>query len=208
MNKDLKEREPFNLKLSFLIAIIITVVACLIVLIIGNKGLKTLVFQSHQAQSVDLEDIPMQQFQKLSFPEAHFVGNQPAAAQIGAEAGQTMAKQAGAIGDQQFQIAAGAADVYDFSDVEIRPIPIQKYCIQAEYPESLKKMKVEGTVIIEGVIDTTGLVIAAKVMSSIHPLLDESALKAFKQWRFFPAKQRDKAVKVKLMVPMRFSLEE
>lgn len=203
MNKDLKEREPFNLKLSFLIAITITLLACLTISIVRDKRFKTMVFKATPIQLVDLDDT-LQEFQRQPLSEV-----QQISAQAGAEVGQPVIGEAsGAVSGLEQSYVEASSNAYEFSDVEIRPIPIQKYCISAEYPESMKKEKIEGTVIIEGVIDTTGLVIGARVVSSINPQLDESALKAFGQWRFFPAKQRDKSVKVKLMVPMRFSINQ
>ena len=54
------------------------------------------------------------------------------------------------------------------------------------YPQEAFVKKVEGTVIVEIVIDAEGRVARARVVGSV-PLLDQAALETVRQWRFAPA---------------------
>jgi protein TonB len=69
-------------------------------------------------------------------------------------------------------------------------------------------MAVEGQVMLEVVLDTTGEVEdGARVVESI-PLLDDAAIAAVRQWRFRPARDRDgRPVRVLMEIPVRFVLQ-
>lgn len=73
------------------------------------------------------------------------------------------------------------------------------------YPELAQKADVEGTVVIEVLINTKGMVEATKILKS-HDLFDSAAVTAAKQFRFTPAKQRDRLVKVWVSIPFKFRL--
>lgn len=76
-----------------------------------------------------------------------------------------------------------------------------------KYPEIAKKAGVEGTVFVQFVVDENGNVTNASVAKGIGAGCDEEALKAVKQAKFKPGKQRGKAVKVKFSLPIRFRLK-
>lgn len=93
-----------------------------------------------------------------------------------------------------------------FAAVEVKPEIVKK--IEPIYPDLARESEIEGSVGVTIIIDTTGNVIDAKIVKSLHPLLDEAAIKAVMQWKFTPAMQRDRAVKVRMEVPIRFTLHE
>lgn len=75
------------------------------------------------------------------------------------------------------------------------------------YPEIARKAGVEGRVTVQAQIDVTGEVIRTKVVQSLGPNgCDEAAEKAIKAVKWKPAKQRDRAVKVWIAVPVDFRL--
>ncbi|RMF55365.1 MAG: energy transducer TonB [Calditrichaeota bacterium] len=78
--------------------------------------------------------------------------------------------------------------------------------VQAEYPELAKKAGIEGTVVLKVLVNTKGDVEKVEVLKS-HPLLEEAAIKAAKQFKFKPGKQRDKFVKVWMSIPFTFKLK-
>ncbi len=83
--------------------------------------------------------------------------------------------------------------------------------VTPEYPEIAKKAGLEGTVLLEIIVNTDGRVLDAKVMRSLQPGpggCDEAAIKAAKGSVFSPAKQRDKPVAVKIVLPFNFRLEQ
>lgn len=97
--------------------------------------------------------------------------------------------------------------IWEYQVVEEPPELLRKYCLPPEYPELARKAGIHGQVILECIVDTMGLVIDVKVSSSLHEVMDEAAIKAVRKWRFKPARQRNKPVKVRVTVPVRFTLE-
>ena len=96
-----------------------------------------------------------------------------------------------------------------FVAVEEMPEPIGGIAaIQAKivYPEIAKRAGVEGRVYINAFVDEHGNVTKAVVLKGIGAGCDEAALKAVKETKFKPGRQRGKAVKVQVSVPVIFKL--
>jgi len=74
------------------------------------------------------------------------------------------------------------------------------------YPPAARAARVEGTVVIDAVIDVNGLVRDVTVLTSI-PLLDRAALEAVQQWRYTPTRLNGEAIAVRMTVSVRFSLK-
>jgi protein TonB len=75
------------------------------------------------------------------------------------------------------------------------------------YPQLAISARVAGTVIIEAIIGTDGLVRDARVIRSI-PLLDAAALAAVKQWRYTPTLLNGVPVPVVMTVTVHFTLQD
>lgn len=75
------------------------------------------------------------------------------------------------------------------------------------YPEIAKKAGVEGKVFVQFVVDEQGNVQDPVVTRGIGAGCDEEALKAVRQAKFNPGKQRGKAVRVKMSLPITFRLK-
>jgi periplasmic protein TonB len=73
------------------------------------------------------------------------------------------------------------------------------------YPELARAARVEGRVVIDCVIDSTGRVVEANVASG-HPLLDGAALDAVRQWTYTPTLLNGVPVSVLLTVTVAFGL--
>jgi len=77
-----------------------------------------------------------------------------------------------------------------------------------KYPEIARKAGIEGTVFVEAIIDEKGNVIKTRVVKSLgHSGCDEAAIAAIRAVKWKPAKQRDKPVKVRISIPVRFRLK-
>lgn len=76
------------------------------------------------------------------------------------------------------------------------------------YPELLRQAGVEGTVLVEAVVDTTGRVEARSltVVSSPNPGFDRGAEECVRQALFRPARVEGRAVRVLVRLPVRFQL--
>lgn len=81
--------------------------------------------------------------------------------------------------------------------VDVRPV----------YPEIARNARVEGTVILESVLDTSGHVTQLRVIRSV-PLLDQAALNAVRQWKYSPTLYGGRPVSVLMTITIRFTLNQ
>jgi len=99
-------------------------------------------------------------------------------------------------------VVGGTGDIPIFDyDRAPRPIKITK----PQYPQEAFVKKIEGTVLVEILIDRRGRVVRAQVLESI-PLLDAAALETVKQWIFSPAIKDGRAVATVVNVPVGFRI--
>ena len=96
-------------------------------------------------------------------------------------------------------------------DAPVRPggnvkSPDRVVNVRPEYPPMAIAARVSGSVIIEAVIGTDGVVRDATVLRSI-PLLDNAALKAVRQWRYTPTLLNGVPVSVIITVTVTFTLD-
>jgi len=75
------------------------------------------------------------------------------------------------------------------------------------YPDLARKARVEGTVILESVLDTSGNVTQLRVIRSV-PLLDQAALDAVRQWKYTPTIYGGRQVSVLMTITIRFTLNQ
>ena len=88
---------------------------------------------------------------------------------------------------------------------DIRP-PVKIKDVKPNYPSMALISRVEGVVIIEATIGTTGKVAGVRLLRSI-PLLDDAALDAVRQWEFTPTLLDGEPVQVVMTVTVNFSLK-
>jgi protein TonB len=75
------------------------------------------------------------------------------------------------------------------------------------YPEMARKAGVEGTVLVQAIIDEKGNVVTTTVIKSLgNNGCDEAAQAAIKKVKWKPAMQRDKPVRVQIAIPVIFKL--
>jgi len=77
--------------------------------------------------------------------------------------------------------------------------------VPPHYPPHAQAAHVEGTVVLDAVIDPTGRVTDVRVTRSVN-LLDQAAVEAVRQWRFTPTLLNGEAVSILLTVTVRFTL--
>uniref|UniRef100_A0A7C6EA94 Energy transducer TonB n=1 Tax=candidate division WOR-3 bacterium TaxID=2052148 RepID=A0A7C6EA94_UNCW3 len=95
--------------------------------------------------------------------------------------------------------------IVPFWIVEEKPRP--EYIPQPPYPEVARLAGIEGQVVVEALVDVDGKIIDARVLkSSGNQALDEAAIRAARDARFTPAKQRDMLVRVWISIPFQFKL--
>lgn len=76
------------------------------------------------------------------------------------------------------------------------------------YPIMARRMGQQGNVLLQVTVSETGQAVVVVVLqSSGYALLDQSAVRAVKNWQFVPAKSNQQAVTAQVTVPVRFTLE-
>lgn len=100
----------------------------------------------------------------------------------------------------------GRADDTIYTQVDEKPVPVKTP--PPRYPETLKRDGVSGICAVSIIIDEEGNVVKGTVAKSTNPEFEKPALDAVERWKFKPAKKDGNAVKVKVTVPLRFSVEE
>ncbi|MEO0070948.1 MAG: TonB family protein [candidate division WOR-3 bacterium] len=96
--------------------------------------------------------------------------------------------------------------VVPFWKVEVKPTPVN--IPKPVYPDLARNAGIEGQCVVEGLVDVDGSVIEVKIVkSSGNQSLDAAAVEAAYKAKFTPAKQRDKAVRVWVSIPYRFTLQ-
>ena len=88
-------------------------------------------------------------------------------------------------------------------DVDRPPRLLQQ--VRPTYPSEAFVKKVEGTVVIEIVIDERGRVVRTRIVRSVT-LLDAAAVAAVRQWVFVPALKQGRAVATVAMAPVTFRI--
>ncbi|HEY2797293.1 MAG TPA: energy transducer TonB [Thermoanaerobaculia bacterium] len=85
--------------------------------------------------------------------------------------------------------------------------PILLERLEPDYPEAARRARLQGTVILEATITTSGEVQQVRVLKSVNPLLDEAAVRAVRVWRYRPATLDGRTVPVYLTVTVRFGTD-
>ena len=99
-----------------------------------------------------------------------------------------------------------AADDTIYTKVDVNPVPVKTP--PPEYPLRLKRDGTAGLVAVAVVIDETGVVTSCAVAKSSNPDFDEPAMDAVKKWKFKPAQKDGAPVKMKVTIPIRFSISD
>lgn len=90
----------------------------------------------------------------------------------------------------------------------IDKIPELLTFVEADYPAELVKKGIEGSVLLELLVNETGGVDSVTVLRGVDPLLDSSAAAACRRFKFTPATADGDSVAVLLQYEYRFSLQE
>jgi protein TonB len=81
--------------------------------------------------------------------------------------------------------------------------------VKPEYTAEAKQAGIQGSVVVEAVVQTDGKVGDVTVTRSLDTEhgLDQQAVKAVKQWEFEPGKKNGKAVSVAVQIELTFTLK-
>lgn len=142
---------------------------------------------------------------EAKMPETEQAGS-PNGSDIGVADGMEDGVEGGVVGGVPGGVLGGViggtgdGPVLDY-DQAPRPIKITR----PQYPQEAFVKKIEGTVIVEILIDSTGAVVRARVIQSI-PALDAAALQTVREWRFSPAIKNGRPVSTIAQAPVTFRI--
>ena len=86
--------------------------------------------------------------------------------------------------------------------------PVAMSPIRPLYPEIAQEAGIEGVVVVQAFIDKKGRVKETLILKGVpNTGLDEAAMEAIRKTRFRPAKQRERAVRVWISIPVNFKLK-
>jgi protein TonB len=94
----------------------------------------------------------------------------------------------------------GTGPVMDY-DSPPKPVKITR----PQYPQEAFVKKIEGTVLVEIMIDSSGRVVRARVLQSV-PMLDAAAIQTVYQWIFQPAVKHGRPVPTIAQAPVSFRI--
>jgi len=79
--------------------------------------------------------------------------------------------------------------------------------VQPRYTEVARRAGIQGTVIVEAIIDEQGSVDNVRVLRGLPMGLDKAAIEAIQQWRFKPARMGSKPVKIYFTLTVNFTIQ-
>jgi protein TonB len=85
--------------------------------------------------------------------------------------------------------------------------PVLRTKVQPVYPEIARKARVQGTVIVEAIIDRQGNVTDARILRGLPMGVSEAAVAAIQKWKYTPATLNGRPVSVYLTVTVTFTLQ-
>jgi protein TonB len=88
---------------------------------------------------------------------------------------------------------------------DVKP-PQRTFYSAPVYPQIAQTARIEGTVILEAIIDESGVVRDVKVLRSI-PLLDRAAIDAVSKWRYTPTRLNGTPISIIMTVTVTFGLK-
>jgi protein TonB len=104
-----------------------------------------------------------------------------------------------------------ADEVIDETDAEQRPELDRRdlaRALERYYPATLREARLEGTVVVEMVVEADGRVRpgSAEVVNASHPAFGHAVLRAVDRFRFTPARVGGVAVPVRVTIPIAWSV--
>jgi len=97
-------------------------------------------------------------------------------------------------------------EVFDISKLDQAPVP--KFRARPQYPFEMRRAGVEGTVIVEFIVDTKGDARNAFAVRSTQREFEQAAVQAVNKWKFRPGRKGGRAVNTRMQVPIVFTLND
>jgi len=96
---------------------------------------------------------------------------------------------------------------YSYYDPDIVKPERVRY-VEPKYPAILRKMGIEGLVVLEAIILKTGDVVDIHVIRSLHEACDQEAIDAVRQWKYTPGLLNDSPVNIRMHLTVQFAMQD
>lgn len=96
--------------------------------------------------------------------------------------------------------------VFNLGDLDQKPVPT--FQLPPTYPYEMKRAGINGSVVVGFIVDTTGAVRDAYVVSSSHSEFEAAALAAIQKWKFRPGRRKGAPVNTRMQQPLSFKLTD
>ncbi len=198
---DFEERYyAIAIRVALIVALLIAI--CAFVLLPKEFVVKP--YQLRRSVEMVMENLPPQ-LEKIAEPPKVAKPSVPVAAASEAEV-QATTVEATTFTEVTKKTEETDIPVVAFWKVEVKPNPID--IPKPVYPDLARNAGIEGQCVVEALVDVDGSIIEARIIkSSGNQSLDAAAVEAAYKAKFTPAKQRDKAVRVWVSIPYRFTLQ-
>jgi periplasmic protein TonB len=126
------------------------------------------------------------------------------------EKGSPSKVEPGVVAPDAIQQAAAREDDGTAAPAPISPPSADRYLLQRvepEYPEAARQQRIQGPVVLNVLVGTSGSVRELAVVSG-DPLLAKAATDAVRQWRFNPHQLKGKAVEFETRITVNFALPD
>lgn len=94
------------------------------------------------------------------------------------------------------------------NSIDLDRVPRARLQTPPIYPADLRHNRVEGTVVVEFLVDRDGNVYHATVLSVTTPGFEEAALRAVVKWKFEPGYRSGRRVRFRMSVPLVFRIAD
>jgi len=95
-------------------------------------------------------------------------------------------------------------EIFELADLDKIPNPLHR--VAPTYPYEMKQAGISGWAKVIFIVDETGRVRAPRIKASSHREFEQPSLDAVLQWKFEPGMKDGRAVKTRMMLPLKYNL--
>jgi len=100
--------------------------------------------------------------------------------------------------------ALAELEIFELADLDKIPNPLHR--ASPNYPYEMKQAGISGWARVMFIVDETGRVRSPRITASSHREFEQPSLDAVLQWKFEPGMKDGRAVKTRMMLPLKFNL--
>jgi len=151
------------------------------------------------------QDVPVVSDTKTKDDAGGVVGGKKGGVVGGTVGGEVGGQFGGVVGGKIGGVIGGTGDSpFRVGGNVLAPVAVVR--VEPAYTEMARKARIQGTVIVEAIIDSHGDVIDARIMKGLPFGLEQEALRAIRRWKFKPGTHNGQPVPVYFNLRIEFKL--